>query len=119
MRTRINNLFFLFVLVCILYGIGFVYWNENLSSIVFLGVTSILVFLIISSKDFYEIETYEFFRENAFIILMLNLSLFFMNKEYNPVKAAYLALNKATFGVCFFWFLLWFNQLRKNNIKRK
>jgi hypothetical protein len=114
MSTKINNLFFSFILVCFLYGIGYVYWDESLTSTIFFIVSLVLGIMIILSKGFYNLDTYSFFRKHALIILILHLMTFFVNREDPLTKVFCLALDKAMFGSCFFWLILWFHHLRNN-----
>jgi len=114
MSVKINNLFFLFIMTCIMYGFGSVYYDEGLAASVYLIVSLVLGIMIIFSQGFYDPETYEFFRKNAFIILALHLATYFISKDEPIVLAITLTLGKAVFGVCFFWIILFFHHTRNN-----
>lgn len=50
--TKINNLFFFYLLSCIGFGVGNVYWNENYTRYIFIGVSMLIgLFMITMNKD--------------------------------------------------------------------
>jgi hypothetical protein len=97
-----------------MYGFGSVYYDEGLASTVYFIVSLVLGIMIIFSEGFYAIETYEFFRKNAAIFLVLHLATYFISQDDPIVKAITLPLGKAVFVACFFWLILWFHHIRNN-----
>lgn len=114
MNTKINNLYFLLILSCFLHAIGYMYWDQMISSTIFFVVSLVAGNIILFSKELNEDETREFFRKNAFIFLCLNLITFYINQEQLALKALCLAINNATFVACFFWLITWLSRIGNN-----
>lgn len=100
---RINNLFFYYVILCIGFGIGNIYWNEDYTNYIFIGASSLIGVFIIFSKYLYTKESHEFFRSQLFSILLLSLLCMFIQSDKNVYKIIDAAVSKMLFGAFIFW----------------
>ena len=108
MGKRINNCYFMYILTCFLYGFGYVLWDTKLSLILYFVVASIFAILIIFSKGFYDLETYRFFRKNAFIFILMNLATAIVSNDSSMYKVFCLGVDQSATGTFLFWIILWF-----------
>ena len=101
--TKINNLFFFYVLSCIGLGVGDVYWDKHYAHYIFMGVSVLIGFLIFFSKYFYTKESYEFFRKQVFFNSLISILCFFLYTNSNVYKVIDLGFYNAFLGALIFW----------------
>ena len=115
--TRINNLFFLYLLVCLGLGFGRNYWNEEYSQYLFIAISTLVVAFLVFSKKFYTAESHVFFLKQAFMTTLITILCGFVTTEARAFKAIDTAFNHAWIGALTFWFFTLFYR-RNNNGKR-
>ena len=113
--TRINNLFFLYVLVCLGLGFGRAYWDENLSQYLFIGISTIIVAFLTFSKKFYTTESHVFFLKQAFVTTLISIFCAFITSESRMFKAIDIAFYHAWLGAVTFWIFTLLLRRDKNN----
>ena len=101
--VRINNLFFLYLLVCIGLGIGQTYWKVEASTYLFIGVSTLLVALLIFSKDFYTKEAHFFFLKQAFMTTIITIFCGLISSQSRVFRTIDIAFNHAWIGAVTFW----------------
>jgi len=106
--TKINNLFFLFLLSCIEYGIGNVYWNKNYTHIISMIVAMFIGLSLLFSKHFYTKESYDFFRKQTFFTSLIFLICTFINSNRNLYKI----IDESFFTAFIGAFMLWISTMR-------
>ena len=63
--TKINNLFFFYVLSCIGFGVGSVYWDKDYARYIFMGISMLIGLFMFFSKYFYTKESHDFFESRC------------------------------------------------------
>ncbi len=106
--TKINNLFFFYLLSCIGFGVGNVYWNERYTHYIFIAVSMLIGLFMFFSKYFYTRESYEFFRKQVFFTSLIFLFSIFVRSDKNIYKVINLAIFNAYLGA----FMLWIFTIR-------
>jgi hypothetical protein len=101
--TRINNLFFLFVLVCIGYGVGEEYWNKDYTHYIFYVLASIIGPMIMFSRSFHTKESHYFFSKQVFMTSCISLFCIFVSLESKTFKVIDSAFYLAWVGSIMFW----------------
>ncbi len=115
--VRINNLFFIYVLVCLGFGLGRTYWNENYSQYLFIGVSTLIVGFLTFSKKFYTKESHRFFFKQAFMTTLITILCGFITSESRAFKALDIAFYHVWLGALTFWVFTIF-QFRDNRDER-
>ena len=100
---KINNLFFCYVILCIGFGVGNVYWNEDLTNYIFVSISSLIMVFLFFSKDFYTNESHQFFWKQLLSISVLSLLCIFVQSEKNIYKIIDLAVSKMFLGAILLW----------------
>lgn len=108
--VRINNLFFLYLLVCIGLGIGQTYWEVKTSTYLFIGFSTLLVALLIFSKDFYTKEAHFFFLKQAFMTTVITILCGLISSQSQVFKAIDIAFNHAWIAAMTFWIFTIFHR---------
>jgi len=101
--TKINNLFFFYVLSCIGFGVGNVYWNERYTHYIFIGISMLIGLFMFFSKYFYTKESYEFFRKQVFLTSLIFLFSIFVRSDSNIYKVIDLSIFNAYIGDLMLW----------------
>jgi hypothetical protein len=101
--TKINNLFFFYVLICIGFGVGNVYWNERYTHYIFIGISMLIGLFMFFSKYFYTKESYEFFRKQVFLTSLIFLFSIFVRSDSNIYKVIDLSIFNAYIGALMLW----------------
>ena len=101
--TKINNLFFFYVLSCIGLGVGDVYWDKHYAHYIFMGVSVLIGFLIFFSKYFYTKESHDFFRKQVFFTSLISLICIFVHSNRNAYKVIDLGFYNALIGSLMLW----------------
>lgn len=101
--TRINNLFFMFMLVCIGCAIAEVYWNKDYSHYVCYALTGVIGVMIIFSKSFYTFESCNFFAKQTFMTSFISLLCIFFGSESNVFKVIEATFKPAWIGATMLW----------------
>ena len=112
--TRINNLFFIYVLVCLGLGVGRAYWDEEYSQYLFMVISTIVVALLVFSKKFYSKESHLYFFKQAFMTTLITILCGLITNDSRMFKAMDIAFYYAWIGSITFWFFTLFYQ-RNNN----
>ena len=100
---KINNLFFCYTILCIGFGVGNIYWNENYTNYIFVGTSSLIGLFIFFSKDFYTKEAHHFFWKQTFLLLLLSVLCMFVQSDKDAYKIIDLAISKMLLGAFIFW----------------
>jgi hypothetical protein len=116
--TKINNLFFIFLLSCIGFGIGNVYWNKDYTQIIFMGVSSLIGMLIIFSKYFYSKEAHDFFRKQVFFTSLISLLCVIVHSNRNIFKVIDLTFDNALIGALLLWIFTMKYRSNEDNKKK-
>ena len=116
--VRINNLFFVYVLVCIGYGFGCTYLDEKNSTLLFIGISTLIVACLVFSKKFYTLESHRFFFKQAFMTTLITIFCGFINSESPVYKVIDIAFYHAWIGSMTFWIFTIF-QRRDDNREEK
>jgi hypothetical protein len=101
--TKINNLFFFYLLSCIGFGVGNVYWNENYTRYIFIGVSMLIGLFMFCSKYFYTKESHDFFRKQVFFTSLISLICIFVHSNRNAYKVIDLGFYNALIGSLMLW----------------
>jgi ABC-type transport system involved in cytochrome c biogenesis permease subunit len=108
--VRINNLFFLYSLVCIGLGIGQTYWDVKTSTYLFIVISTLLVALLIFSRDFYTKEAHFFFLKQAFMTTIITIFCGLITSQSRVFKTIDIAFNHAWIGATTFWIFTIFHR---------
>jgi len=108
--TRINNLYFLYTLVCIGLGIGQTYWDAKNSMFIFMGVSTLIVMMLVFSEKFYTKESYLFFFTQAFKTTGITILCGVLTSQSPVFKTIDIAFNHAWIGAMTFWIFTMFHR---------
>lgn len=115
--TKINNLFFLYLLSCIGFGVGNVYWDENYTRYIFIGVSMLIGLFMFFSKYLYTKESHDFFRKQVFFTSLISLICVFVHSNRNVYKVIDLGFYNALFGAVMLWIFTMRYRSGGNNAK--
>lgn len=113
--TRINNLFFLYTLVCIGLGIGQAYWDAENSMYIFIGVSTLIVMMLVFSEKFYTKESHFFFFKQAFVTTAITLFCGLITSQSRIFKTIDVAFNHTWIGAVTFWIFTMFHRRDRSN----
>ena len=84
--TKINNLFFFYVLDCIGFGVGSVYWDEKYTHYIFIGVSMLIGLFMFFSKYFYTRNLMNSFGSKVFFTSLISLICIFVRSIRMSIK---------------------------------
>ena len=101
--TKINNLFFFYVLSCIGFGVGNVYWDKDYTRYIFMGISMLIGLFMFFSKYFYTKESHDFFQKQTFFTSLISLICIFVHSDRNVYKVIDLGFYNAFLGAVMLW----------------